>query len=439
MRLLPPSPVRALALLFACLSIPSGEAAAHSLSRSYSRWDVEGREVRIAVDLPLLELARMRSVVGGRTARELAADPEAGAWIAALTEQQVRLVDDGARCVRAGGVRVAPLRPTRLEVAWRLRCAREPAPSAAVDLFFGTAPSHVHHLTLRAGGARHEALLTAHRRAVDFGGTPAGVAPEVAPGLLGAIVLGAEHVASGLDHVAFVIALLLPGGRLLHLLGVSAGFTVGHSVTLALAALGLVGVTGAAVEVLVGLSIAYAALCCFQAFAAAAPPGRRGRRRGLLGSGRSRRSLLGVNLGIHAVLLALALTVGSTLPWPAVLGSALATTSHLLLHGADAGRAGSDATRTRAALALLFGLVHGFAFAGALGDIFQGGDLVALLLGFNVGVELAQACVLVATASLFALVTRLAGVSNGQRLRVVIAACVLAFGLSLTLTRALGG
>ena len=42
-------------------------------------------------------------------------------------------------------------------------------------------------------------------------------------------------------------------------------------------------------------------------------------------------------------------------------------------------------------LTLLFGLVHGFGFAGALKDLgLGGGSLAASLLGFNLGVELGQ-------------------------------------------------
>jgi hypothetical protein len=47
--------------------------------------------------------------------------------------------------------------------------------------------------------------------------------------------------------------------------------------------------------------------------------------------------------------------------------------------------------RSRLPLAFLFGLVHGFGFANALGELEEGGTgLVPLLGGFNVGVELAQ-------------------------------------------------
>ena len=50
---------------------------------------------------------------------------------------------------------------------------------------------------------------------------------------------------------------------------------------------------------------------------------------------------------------------------------------------------------------LVFGLIHGLGFAAAAADKLQDigtGDLAKLLLGFNVGVEAAQAGIILATA-----------------------------------------
>ena len=73
--------------------------------------------------------------------------------------------------------------------------------------------------------------------------------------------LGFTHILPlGLDHVLFVCGLfLLAGGTRALLLQISA-FTVAHSVTLAIAALGIVRVPSAVVEPLIALSIAYVAI-----------------------------------------------------------------------------------------------------------------------------------------------------------------------------------
>ena len=88
--------------------------------------------------------------------------------------------------------------------------------------------------------------------------------------------LGMRHIAEGTDHLLFLLTLLLPApllpGRLrwgppdrvrqslLRILGIVTAFTLGHSITLTLAALGVVHVADRLVEVLVAASILVSAL-----------------------------------------------------------------------------------------------------------------------------------------------------------------------------------
>jgi hydrogenase/urease accessory protein HupE len=72
--------------------------------------------------------------------------------------------------------------------------------------------------------------------------------------------LGVEHILTGYDHLLFLAALLLPGGRLLTLFKIVTAFTVAHSITLALAVLGIVTLPDRLVECAVALSIVWVAL-----------------------------------------------------------------------------------------------------------------------------------------------------------------------------------
>jgi hydrogenase/urease accessory protein HupE len=73
------------------------------------------------------------------------------------------------------------------------------------------------------------------------------------------LVLGIEHILGGIDHLLFVLALLLivRGGRRI-LLTITA-FTVAHSITLVAATLGWVQVPGPPVEAIIALSIVFVA------------------------------------------------------------------------------------------------------------------------------------------------------------------------------------
>jgi hypothetical protein len=142
---------------------------------------------------------------------------------------------------------------------------------------------------------------------------------------------GVEHILSGLDHVLFLLALLLPAvlrrkqdqtptaTQIRSVLGdvvrVVTAFTIAHSLTLGLAALGVVDMSAEVIEPAIAASVAVAALD---------------------------------NL------------------WP-VFGS----------------------ERFRIAFAL--GLLHGFGFSSALSDLgLSGASLLRGLFAFNVGVELGQ-------------------------------------------------
>lgn len=150
---------------------------------------------------------------------------------------------------------------------------------------------------------------------------------------------GIVHLLIGLDHILFLLVLILPAtfvrrhpgtadtgnrdslpARLVELAGIVTAFTVAHSITLALAALDIVRLPIAWVEMVIALSIAVAALNVF---------------------------------------------------WP-VLG------------------------RKTWKLAFGFGLIHGFGFASVLGDLTSGvSQTVIALAGFNIGVELGQLGLLV--------------------------------------------
>jgi hydrogenase/urease accessory protein HupE len=72
-------------------------------------------------------------------------------------------------------------------------------------------------------------------------------------------VLGVEHILSGFDHLLFVLALLFLVGFDRRLIWTITAFTVAHSVTLALSALGLLTLRPPPVEATIALSIALVA------------------------------------------------------------------------------------------------------------------------------------------------------------------------------------
>lgn len=89
------------------------------------------------------------------------------------------------------------------------------------------------------------------------------------------LVLGVEHILLGPDHLLFVLSLVLLVAEWRRLLVTATAFTLAHSITLSLAALGMVHVPVPPVEALIALSILYMAveLARRRAPAAAEPQG----------------------------------------------------------------------------------------------------------------------------------------------------------------------
>ena len=71
--------------------------------------------------------------------------------------------------------------------------------------------------------------------------------------------LGVEHILGGLDHLLFVLALLLIVGSTRRLIATITAFTIAHSITLAAATLGWVHVPQKPIEAVIALSIVFVA------------------------------------------------------------------------------------------------------------------------------------------------------------------------------------
>lgn len=187
--------------------------------------------------------------------------------------------------------------------------------------------------------------------------------------------LGTEHLLTGIDHILFLLALIAGSRRLREIVLAATSFTLAHSVTFMLAALGLVDVPAKVVEPTIALSIAVVA--AWHLF-------RLWRR------------------GDHATDLE---TVGQ---------------GHFALD-----RAGW----TRLGVVFCFGLVHGLGFAGALGiNEAWSWTLLWSLLVFNVGIETVQLTIIAIVFPLLILLRRRAP-RVGNWVTGVIAAGVTVMGL----------
>ena len=158
-------------------------------------------------------------------------------------------------------------------VPWTLATVKPVAGQDAVEIGWTTAstgttgkltiaahlfPYDANHQTFinvyEAGALARQEVLGERRTAVDFyTGTRQGLL-AVFTTFTGS---GIHHIAIGPDHILFIIGLLLLGGSVPRLLGIVTAFTLGHSVTLALATLQIVDPPTRIIEPAIALSIVY--------------------------------------------------------------------------------------------------------------------------------------------------------------------------------------
>jgi hypothetical protein len=316
--------------MLCALALLPGAASGHGLGSSQLRVRVDGARIDGAWEV---QLADARRAVGLEPAT--AGDAgwrELGARQAALGDYLTRrlaIFADGAPCasrvagppdwlpgvdqVRLPLVGACPVAPRRVTIA--------------CDLMLDVDPRHRTYYSVEDARTTQVGVLRAERRSVTLD------VRQLRPGadFLEFAREGALHIWSGLDHLFFLLALLLPAplvrvgdawspraglaAAAREVLKVVTAFTVAHSLTLALATLGFVSLRARLVEVAIALSVLAAAWNNLRPFL----PGR---------------------------------------AW---------------------------------VMAFVFGLVHGLGFAGALRNLALPLHARGLaLLGFNVGVELGQ-------------------------------------------------
>ena len=315
----------------AVLGVLPGAAAAHPAPFSYldvhvGRAEVSGRLVVHAIDLAYeLGLSSPdaladETVVGGHARA-----------IASLLARRLTIAADGRRIEWTMTAAAPAEGQDAVDLLWR---ASLPAPPGRVTidaLLFPYDPVHQTFVNVYEGGVLvwQEVLNRDRTHVVFYTGTRQGRLAVVRH----FTASGVHHIAIGPDHILFIVGLLLLGGTVMRLLGIVTAFTIGHSVTLALAALDVFNPPAGVVEPAIALSIVYV--------------------------------------------------------------------------GADNLLSGGRGRDVRVWIALFFGLVHGFGFAGVLRETGLPREaLVLSLFAFNVGVEIGQAAIVVVVTAALDLLRR---------------------------------
>jgi hypothetical protein len=352
----------------------SSLAGAHTRSESHSVWEINGAEVDLVVTIPVPE------------ANRISADQNAPSdeRVEKYLTERVYPLAEGKRCAVVPPVQVLSAAAGFRKFDFTFRC---PAPSnlqVHSAAFFDLVQSHTNFAQVQnaATGEFTEQLITAEHQTVDVTG---GEGSRLKSARFAEFIrMGTMHIFTGVDHMSFLLGLVLISRRLRDLVFVVTGFTIGHSLTLALAVTGVLRPHAEYIDALVALTIA------------------------LIGAENivvqtQKPAPVALAAGVSLAFMALLQWLGwGGLPGLLLLGAGLFTANYLMISGRL-----RDAGRLRILITLVFGLIHGFGFAADLLELqLPPGRLAELLVGFNIGVEIGQLTLVAGATALVAILAK---------------------------------
>ena len=331
---------------------------AHVRSESHSVWEINGGNIDLVMTIPKLESRRLNS------AGPEVSDSELEQYLA----DRVFPLNGALRCPLVPPIIALSSAPEFRRFDFTFKCPSDQNLQIRSAAFFDLVPSHTNFAQIQnvASGDFVEELLTSERQQVQVTGGEEGKLKTA--GIFEFIRMGIMHIFTGVDHMSFLLGMVMISRRLRDLIFAVTGFTIGHSITLALAVTGVIRPHAEYIDALVALTI-----CLI----------------GAENLGVETRKPLFFALGLAGIIVALAVikAVGyGGLPILLSVGAALFTANYLMISGQL-----PDAGRLRIVITLVFGLIHGFGFAAGLLELqIPPGRLAEMLLGFNIGVEIGQ-------------------------------------------------
>jgi len=365
---------------FFLLVLLSSSVSAHQRSESYSKVLINhyenNFEVETVFSIQLSVLSKMQWPLSSNWEQEVLSHVKSNFYID--SECEFKETPKFFTSTTTGYIRLS----------WSEECQGEVV-KLKNNAFFDLDTTHAHISTFKIDGQSYpEKLFTSQSRSWQEGVLDRNRGNENEGSIWDYFLLGIKHISTGYDHIAFLLGIILLNRRKRSLLIAITGFTLGHSLTLALGVMNFVSPSTSFVESLIGYSILLISL-------------------EFLAKETEQYELYSKSIffisipflifysffGINSYLLGL-------------FGIVLFTISYFNL---------SNRLRDfnlSIAVTALFGLVHGFGFAGTLTEVGLPEDrIVSALLGFNLGVEIGQ----IAIVLLFFLIVSL--LRNIQYLR----------------------
>ena len=349
-------------LIIILSSFLSFTANSHQISQSFSNWTVEEKNVTAIFSIAPRYITLLPVLDGYYDSLE--------EQLSNHLKRNIKIYSNDIACDISSEIPTRQNKDNSIKAMINFQCPENGnILSIENNSFFDASAGHIHFARIKINSNDwEETIFTSTRKKNEFSLISGKNQQSSFEVFIDYIKLGFEHILLGFDHLAFLMTLLLISLNLRKVFLTVTGFTIGHSITLALAALELIQPSTLAIEALIGFTIL---LVASQA---------------LLLEDQKNPIFLKSSVCFLIILGLSSLIFGgivSPLTW---LGLIIFTISYAYLVETK-----KDAETYNPALTLVFGLIHGFGFASVLLELGLPKDkAVSSLFGFNLGVELGQ-------------------------------------------------
>ncbi len=352
-----------LIILFVLFSINSGHA--HYFSESFSKWNISNQNIQ--VNFNLLELEATRILKIDKYQKLLSNNLSENEIFKIYLEKNLFVESEGMGCDLKDDTKILSSKEGYLRVELNYKCPFSSNIKIVNNALFYLIDSHIHIARIY----RDNSILL--EKALFFNDQSIHINEEVKEKknfeqFSNFIHSGFNHIIGGYDHLIFVLGLLLLINNFKLLFLAITGFTIGHSITLALTALEIVIPNISLVEAIIGFTIMFVALEYFNE--------------------KQNSPYISIAFLITLSTALFILSVINILHIPVILltGLLIISISYFLIKNYY-----TTGDKLLISLTMAFGLIHGFGFGSFLMSTnFDTSQTIVSLLGFNLGVEIGQ-------------------------------------------------
>ena len=229
---------------------------AHYFSESYSNWSIIDNKVSATFTILKLEATRVLQI---DNFQELGKENELseGEVFLEYFKSRISVLNSGNQCSLKKQATLVDGKKEYHTIEFMYLCDATDSIKIINNVLFDIAQSHVHLSRIKKDNKIFEKALFYNDQTILLDNIDQDEEKSFFSSLSSFIYSGIIHILTGLDHLIFLIGLFILVNSFKHLLLVITGFTIGHSITLALVALDIVMPNTLMIEALIGFTIIF--------------------------------------------------------------------------------------------------------------------------------------------------------------------------------------